>query len=154
MLAVAAIVLSPARSAAQHQVPSVGVGRAVAQVGAGMVAMPIGFVGGGLATRWAAARLGASDDRASSLGLAGAYVSAACLTAAGPTLVGGGPHGRGNYFAALGGTVVGGAGSVLLVRLNRAGDAGSVVRILSLIAVVALPSVGATVGYNLSRRYR
>jgi hypothetical protein len=154
MLTAVAIVLSAAPVAAQRQVPPVGVGRAVAQVGAGVIAMPIGFVGGGLATRWAATRLGASEDRASSIASIGAYASAAALTAAGPTLVGGGPHGRGNYFAALGGTVVGGVGSVLLVHLNQAVDAGSVLRIVSLVGVVALPSVGATVGYNLSRRYK
>ena len=122
-------------------------------MGVGVLAMPIGFVGGGLATRWVATRLGASDDHASSIASVGAYVSAAALTAAGPTLVGGGPHARGNYFAALGGTVVGGAGSFLLVRLNRAVDAGGVVRVLSLVGVVLLPSAGATVGYNLSRKY-
>jgi hypothetical protein len=49
---------------------------------------------------------------------------------------------------------VGGTGSVALVRLNRAVDAGGVARVLSLIGVVILPSVGATVGYNLTRGYR
>lgn len=116
--------------------------------------MPIGFIGGGLATRWTANRLGASEDAASTVALIGAYSGAALATAAGPTLVGAGPHAHGSYFAALGGAVVGGAGSVLLVRLNRAGDAGSVIRIISFIGVAMLPSVGASVGYNLSRRYR
>jgi hypothetical protein len=150
----AVVLLSPRGASAQRRVPTVGVGRAAAQIGAGVLAMPVGFLGGGLATRWVANRLGATPDRASSVALVGAYASAAFATAAGPTLVGGGPHASGSYFGALGGAVVGGAGSVGLARLNRLGDAGGVARVLSLVGVVILPSVGATLGYNLTRGYR
>jgi hypothetical protein len=150
----ALVLLTPRRACAQQRVPAVGIGRAAAQIGAGVLAMPVGFIGGGLATRWVATRFGATSDGASSIGLAGAYAAAGFATAAGPTLVGGGPHASGSYFGALGGAVVGGAGSVALVRLNRAGDAGSVLRMLSLVGVVVLPSVGATLGYNLTRGYR
>jgi hypothetical protein len=150
----AVVLLSPQRIRAQQRVPEVGIGRAAAQIGAGVLAMPIGFVGGGLATRWVANRFGATSEGASSIALAGAYAGAGFATAAGPTLVGGGPHASGSYFGALGGAVVGGVGSVALVRLNRAGDAGGVLRVLSLIGVVILPSVGATLGYNLTRGYR
>lgn len=146
--------LLSARSATAQHVPAPSAGRVAAQVGVGVVAMPIGFIGGGLATRWVANRFGASPDGASDAGLAGAYVSAVFATAAGPTLVGAGPHGSGSYFGALGGAVVGGAGSFALVRLNRLGDAGGVLRVLSLIGVVILPSAGATLGYDLTRRYR
>jgi hypothetical protein len=154
LLAVSGAVVSGGRAQGQRSPPPVGLGRAVAQTGAALLAMPLGFVGGGLASRWAATRIGASDDRASDVGLVGAYAGGALATAAGPTLVGGGPHARGTYLAALGGTVVGGAGSLLLVHLNRAGDAGAVLRVVSAVGVVMLPSIGATVGYNLSRRYR
>jgi hypothetical protein len=149
----ATLLLSP-RSATAQQVPAPSAGRVAAQVGVGLVAMPIGFIGGGLATRWVANRFGASPDAASSAGLAGAYVSAAFATAAGPTLVGAGPHASGSYFGALGGAVAGGAGSFALVRLNRLGDAGGVLRVLSFVGVVILPSAGATLGYDLTRRYR
>lgn len=149
-----ATLLLSARSVHAQQVPAPSAGRVAAQVGVGVVAMPIGFIGGGLATRWVANRFGASPDRASDAGLAGAYVSAVFATAAGPTLVGAGPHASGSYFGALGGAVVGGAGSFALVRLNRLGDAGGVLRVLSLIGVVILPSAGATLGYDLTRRYR
>jgi hypothetical protein len=149
-----ATLLLSARSATAQQVPAPSAGRVAAQVGVGVVAMPIGFIGGGLATRWVATRFGASPDGASSAGLTGAYVSAVFATAAGPTLVGGGPHSSGSYFGALGGALVGGAGSFALVRLNRLGDAGGVLRVLSLIGVVILPSAGATLGYDLTRRYR
>jgi len=151
---IGAVLLTSQVAAAQHRVPAVGIGRGAAQVGAGLVAMPVGFIGGGLATRWVADRFGATADGVSTIALVGAYTSAAFATAAGPTLVGGGPHASGSYFGALGGAVVGGAGSVALVRLNRLGDAGGVARILSLIGVVILPSVGATVGYDLTRGYR
>ncbi len=148
-----ATLLLSSRATAQ-QVPAPSAGRVAAQASVGVVAMPIGFIGGGLATRWVADRFGASPDGASSAGLAGAYVSAAFSTAAGPALVGAGPHASGSYFGALGGAVVGGAGSFALVRLNRLGDAGGVLRVLSFVAVVILPSAGATLGYDLTRRYR
>jgi hypothetical protein len=138
---------------AQQRPPDVTAGRAIGQTAAGVVAMPIGFVGGGLAARWAAHRFGSSDNAASNAGLVGAYSVAALATAAGPTLVGGGPHATGSYPAALAGTVVGGVGSVLLIRLNRAVDTGPMLRILSGAGVVLLPAIGATVGYNWSRRY-
>jgi hypothetical protein len=145
------VMVCATRASAQRQVAPVGAGRAAAQIGAGALGMPIGFLGGGLATRWAAAHLGASADRASSAAVVGAYVGAAAVTAVGPTLVGGGSRAHGSYFAALAGAAVGGAGSVLLVRLNRANDMGSVLRVISFVGVLMLPSVGATVGYNLSR---
>jgi hypothetical protein len=147
------LLLSPPSANAQH-VPPPSAGRVAAQAGVGVVAMPIGFIGGGLATRWVANRTGASSDGASSAGLVGAYVTAAFATAAGPTLVGGGPHASGSYFGALAGAVAGGAASFGLVRLNRLGDAGGVLRVLSLVGVVILPSAGATAGYNLTRSYR
>lgn len=150
-VAAALLALCASQVSAQRQVAPVGAGRAAAQIGAGVLGMPIGFLGGGLATRWAATRLGASADRASAAAVVGAYAGAAAATAAGPTLVGGGSRGHGSYFAALAGAAVGGAGSVLLVRLNRANDTGSVLRVISFVGVLVLPSVGATVGYNLSR---
>ena len=138
---------------AQQRPPDVTAGRTIGQGAAGLVAMPVGFVGGGLATRWAAHRFGSSDDAASKAGLVGAYSVAALTTAAGPTIVGGGPHASGSYPAALAGTVVGGVGSILLVQLNRTVNTGPVLRIVSAAGVVLLPAIGATVGYDWSRRY-
>jgi len=138
---------------AQQRPPDVSAGRAIGQGAAGLVAMPIGFIGGGLATRWAAHRFGSSDDAASKAALVGAYSAAALTTAAGPTIVGGGPHVTGSYPAALAGTVVGGVGSILLVRLNRTVNTGPVLRIISAAGVILLPAIGATVGYDWSRRY-
>ena len=150
-MSVSLVAVTPAD--AQQEPPPVEASHAAAQVGAGILGTTAGFVGGGLATRWVATRLGASDNSASSIALAGAYSTGALLTAAGPTLVGPGPHAQGSYWAALGGAAVGGLGSVLLIKLNHAVDLGHFPRIIGAIAVVALPSIGATIGYNLSRRY-
>ena len=87
---------------------------AAAQVGAGLLGTTVGFFGGGgLATRGIATALGSSDNQASSIAMVGAYSEcAALLTAAGPTLVGPGSHAQASYWAALGGTAVGGLGSI------------------------------------------
>jgi hypothetical protein len=135
------------------QAPPLSAGRAAAQVGAGLSGTTVGFFGGGLATRGVATVLGSSDNQASSIGLVGAYSASALLTAAGPTLVGPGPNAQASYWAALGGTAVGGLGSILLIKLNHAVDLGHIPRIIGGVLVAALPSIGATIGYNLSRRY-
>jgi hypothetical protein len=136
---------------AQRPAP-VGFGRAVGQTAVGATGTALGFVAGGLATRWVASRwAGASEDRASSIAMAGAYVGSALATASGPTIVGPGSPVRGTYWAALAGATAGGVGSFLVIHLNRAVDLGTIPRILSTVAVVALPAIGATVGYNLSR---
>jgi len=115
----------------------------------------LGFLAGGFTTRWIASHwLGASEDRASSIALGGAFAGTALATAAGPTIVGAGPHARSTYWAAIAGSAAGGLGSFLLVRINRAVDLGTVPRFVGAIAVVTLPAVGATVGYTMSRRYR
>jgi hypothetical protein len=143
--------------AAQDDTPPVTGLRLAAEVGLGVVGTPIGFVSGGLLTRWAARRLGASDQRASDAAYAGAWVGAALVTAVGPTLVGSQGRATGSYGAALAGTVAGGLGSYLLVRLfNRdEGDDRPCTLLCSAAAVgvFILPGVGATVGFNLSRRY-
>jgi len=152
----AILLLLPIPAAAQRDVPSLGAGRIAAQVGAGILATPLGFVAGGVATEWMAERFGVADPEASRVALAGAWTSAALVTAAMPALIGARGPGRGSYAAALGGTLAGGAGSYLLVRLNdREGDDRPPCRLacsLAAAAVFVLPSVGATVGYNLSRR--
>ena len=140
---------------AQQQPPPIGFGHAVGQTAVGVLGTPIGFVAGGLTTRWVAEHwLGVSDDGASTPAMVGGYVGAAALTATGPVIVGPGPHARGSYWASLGGAAVGGVGSFLLVRLNRAVDLGTVPRFIGAVAVFTLPAIGATVGYNLSRKYR
>jgi hypothetical protein len=158
--ALAAVLFAAPNASAQGDPPALGAGRVGAQVALGVPAGAVGYVAGGLATRWVARRLGASDGRASQLAERGAYAGVAALTAVPPTLLGARGPGSGRYVAALGGAVAGGLGSVLVVRLGRAryGDRDGQERPctvgckLAAVAAFTLPSVGATVGYNLSRR--
>ena len=158
--AVLGIALTAALAGAQQasdETPPLQAGRIAGQVALGTVGTLGGFIGGGLATRWAARRMGASQERASRLAYVGAWSTSALATAGGATLLG--RHGpvTGSYTAALGGTLVGGLGSYLLVRLcdnegagSRCGPLGGVAGL----AVFLLPSIGATVGFNASREYR
>jgi hypothetical protein len=154
MALIAGLTVAGTRLNAQQQPPAISAGRAVAQGAAGLLGTPVGFVAGGLGARWSATRLGASEDGASSAGAVGGYVGAALATAAGPALVGPGSRATGSYWAALGGAAAGGIGSFLIARLNRGVDLGTVPRLISTVLVVALPAAGATVVYDLSRRYR
>jgi len=135
--------------------PSISAGRAAAQVGVGVIATPVGFIGGGLAARWLAGHvLGAPDDGGTLAGTIGGYTGGVLLTAVAPVIIGPGPHASGNYAAAVAGSIAGGVGSFLLIRLNRAVDLGTIPRLLGAVVVFALPASGAAAGYDLSRRRR
>jgi len=132
--------------------------RVVAQVGSGVVLTPVGFIGGGLATRSVARAVGANETQASDAAYVGAWTTAALTTAAGPSLVGARGPGHGSYASAFVGTLVGGAASFALVRINkRLADRGGEAHpcrlfcAISGVAVFVLPSIGATVGYDMSR---
>jgi hypothetical protein len=148
---------SPARAQGSRDVPSLGAGRVAGQVATGLVLGPVGYVGGGLATRFVVRRLGGTEGTASAAAQKGTYAGVALATAAGPALIGARGPGHGNYFAALGGATVGMFGTALVARLNRTPDDQPLppCRLkcrVSAAAAFLLPSVGATVGYNLSRR--
>jgi hypothetical protein len=159
-VALAALATAVRPAAAQGDPPSLGAGRVGAQVALGVPAGAVGYVAGGLATRWVARRFGATDGEASRLAHGGTYVGIAFFTAAPPALVGARGPGSGRYLAAVGGAGAGELASALVARAGRAryGDRGGRERpctagckLLGAAAFV-LPSVGATVGYNLSRR--
>lgn len=140
-----------------REVRSLATTRVVAQVGTGVLLGPLGYVGGGLGTRYVARRLGASQGTASYLAEKAAYVGTAAATAAGPSLVGARGPGHGSYFGALGGATVGMFGSALVARLNRpAPDRPDppcrLVCRVSAFAAFTLPAIGGTLGYNLTRR--
>lgn len=156
LLSTAALVLAPCAVAAQS-LPALGAGRVAAQIATGTVATPIGFVGGGIATKRIARALGAREHVVERAAYTGAYTTAALAAAAGPALIGARGSGHGSYWAGVGGAVVGGLGSALVKRLHdRAPD--DVPRpchlacIVAATAIVALPSIGATVAYDASRR--
>ena len=156
-LALAAVPGAPRAARAQDRTPPLSGLRVAGEVGLGLAGTPVGFVAGGLATRWVANRFGATEERASSVAMVGAWTGAALATAAGPTLIGTRGRTTGSYAAAVGGAVAGGLGSLLLIKLNtRGGRAGGPCGFfcsVSAVSVFLLPSVGATVGFNMSRRY-
>ncbi len=161
LAAVAVVTLAAVRPAgAQDRPPALGAGRVGAQVALGVPAGAVGYVAGGLATRFVARRLGASEGEASQLAEKGTYVGIALFTAVPPALVGARGPGRGRYVAAVGGAAAGELASALVARVGRRwyGDRDGRerpctlgCRTLGALAFV-LPSVGATAGYNLSRR--
>lgn len=160
----ASLLLLPRVSRAQSAVEgdddpaALGAARVAGQLATGVLGTPVGFVAGGIGTRWVARSFGAKDETAATWGYIGAWTGSALTTAVGPTLVGSRGAPTGSYAAAVGGAIVGGLGSWLLVRLNDRDDGTSgpchLRCILSTAAIVVLPSVGATVAFDLTRRYR
>jgi MFS family permease len=131
--------------------------RTAAQVGAGTLGTPIGFIAVGVLTDKIFESMGRDDDVTSRISLGAAYAGGALGAAAGPSLIGARGPGSGRFVAAVGGAAVGGLASWAIVRLvDRDGDepprGGRVGSTLAGIAVAMLPSVGATIGYNMSRR--
>src|SRR5690606_5921439 len=77
------------------------------QVALGTLATPVGYVGGGLATRWIATRLGVSDDAARRAAYVGAYAVSTLATAATVEYLGRTGRVAGSFPATIGGTVAG-----------------------------------------------
>ncbi|MDF1505323.1 hypothetical protein [Roseisolibacter sp. H3M3-2] len=149
-----------AQDAAPRDVRSLAPTRVAAQVGAGALLTPVGFVTLGVLTDTFFERLGRDDATTSAISLGAAYAGGARGAAAGPALIGARGPGRGRFVAAVVGAAAGGLASWALVRLvdrdddddDRPPRGGRVVAAVAGAAVFLLPSVGATVGYNLSRR--
>lgn len=124
----------------------------------GTLATPVGFVGGGLATRWAASRLGASEDAARKAAYVGAYTGAALTTAATVEYLGRTGRVSGSFPVTLGGAVAGELASWGIVELGRElfSDSPECNVFCSLLGASAfvMPSVGATLGHALSRDWR
>jgi hypothetical protein len=162
LTAAALLAAPPAALAAQQAVAGgdarpLSPARVAAQVTAGTLATPIGFVAVGVLTDTFLERTGNDGDLGSQIALGAAYAGGALGAAAGPALVGARGPGRGSYWAAVGGAAAGGLASWGLVRLvDRDGGepsrGGRIVAAVAGAAVFMLPSVGATVAYNLSRR--
>ena len=140
--------------ASRTAVPSLTGGVIAAEFTSGVLGGMVGFVGGGLATQRIARWRGSDDDHVSRAAYVGALSGAALMTAAGPALFGsrGGVHG--SYPVAVGGAVAGGVVSALIRRIGKSGVLGDrgPVAIVAAAAILALPSVGATIAYNGSRR--
>ncbi len=154
LLAVAAAFLPPSALAqGRTDPPSLSSARVTAQVLGGTVAGPVAFFGGGIATKRVARAFGADDERAGRAAYVGAYASTWLATAAVPALVGR----DGKFPAALGGSALGMLAAAGLVRVGNwryDGDrreCGPLCWTMGAL-VFALPSIGATVAYDQSRR--
>lgn len=128
------------------------------QVALGTLATPVGYVGGGLTTRWAASRVGAGEDAARRVAYVGAFAGAALTTATTVHYLGRTGRVSGDFPATVGGAVVGQFASWGVVELGRAlyRDAPTcnvLCRTLGISAFV-LPSIGATVGHAVTRDWR
>lgn len=113
----------------------------------------MGFLGLGHGAERLAEKLGWPEERAARAGYIGAYTGAWLGAASGPILVGK----DGRAVAALGGSLAGMAGAVLTSRLgnwrydeDRHG-CGPLCWTLGAVTI-ALPSIGATIAYNASRK--
>jgi hypothetical protein len=155
-----ALLALPAGAMAQRaSLPAQGAGRVAAQVTVGTLAEPIGFVGGGLAFRAVARRLRLEEDDASRMADVGAGIGTALGAATAVALIGARGPGAGTFAAAAGGAALGAGLSGVLILVNRKTDVTPakpchITCILTTTAIATLPSIGATVAYNASRRHR
>lgn len=134
-------------------VPSLSAARVTGQIVGGTLVAPVAFIGGGILTKRVALKLGADEERAGKAAYVGAYTSTWLATAAVPALIGR----DGRFPAALGGSALGMLASLGVVKIGNwryDGDrrACDVLCWTLGALVVALPSVGATVLYDQSRR--
>lgn len=154
-LSLLALVMAGAASRVQAQdgAPSLSAARVTAQVVAGTVAAPVAFFGAGIATKRIAKAMGADDDRAGRAAYIAAYTSTWLATAAVPAAIGR----DGKFPAALGGSALGMLAGAGLVRVGNwrydadRRECGALCWTMGAL-VFALPSIGATVVYNQSRR--
>lgn len=151
LLALAVVV--PQGVAAQDDAPSLSNAQVAAQVVVGTLATPVAFFGVGGATKRVALAMGVSDDGAGRAAYVAAYGATWLTAAAAPAAIGG----DGRFPAALGGSALGmllakGVVAIGNWRYDADRRACGVLCWTLGAAVVALPSVGATIAYDRSRR--
>ncbi|MGQ0646510.1 MAG: hypothetical protein ACT4P7_03005 [Gemmatimonadaceae bacterium] len=138
---------------AESGTPSLSAARVTGQIALGTVLTPVAFLGAGWVSDRMAERWGWSEERSSTVGYVSAYSATWLAASAGPALVGR----DGKFAAALGGSLAGMGAAVVSARLgNLLWDADRRrcgVGCWTLGALtVALPSIGATLAYNASRK--
>lgn len=146
---------APVTAAAQGEAepPPLSAARVAGQVALGGVLTPVAFLGAGWAADRITTGLGWSEEAASRAGYITAYSASWAAAAAGPALVGR----DGKFSAALGGSLAGFGAAWLTVKLGNLiwddGRRSCGIACWTLGAVtIALPSIGATIAYNASRR--
>jgi len=152
LLAISALLLVARTAAAQA--PRLGAGRVAAQIATGTLGGAAAFLGGGLLTRSFVRQRGSDDEAASRPAFLGALVGMTLLTPVGPATLGN-HQGAGSYLAAQGGALAGGVASALLIVGGRSRILDcrlcAPLRLASGIAIALLPSVGATIAYDVTR---
>jgi hypothetical protein len=136
-----------------NEPPALSNGAVAGQVATGTLGTLVGFVGGGVTTRWIARRLGVSEDNAVRVASVGAFVGVSTVTPVGPALIGSRGDASGSYGSAIVGAAAGalvGLGVKELGKRGAFGGSGPVAWVAGLV-IAALPSVGATVAYNATR---
>lgn len=143
----------PARAAIGQAPAPVSTLRAAGQIGMGAVLTPVGFFGSGWATKELSRSMGVRDTTAARAAYIAAYTGAWLAAASGAVAVGR----DGKPSRALLGSLAGLGGAFLTTQLGNAlydddrRDCGVGCWTLGLVTVV-LPSLGATIAYNASRR--
>lgn len=136
-----------------NEAPTLSNGAVAGQIATGTLGTVVGFIGGGVTTRWLARRLGVNEDHASRVAWFGAFVGVATVTPVGPSLIGSRGDVSGSYGSGVGGAAAGAIVSLGVKELGKRGvfgDSGVGTWIAGLV-VAALPSVGATIAYNATR---
>ena len=130
----------------QAQKQPAGTGRIIGETAAGLVVMPVAFaVGYTIGSGFHPGR--GQSNGGVALGLTGALLG----PAVGVNLVGNGGPSRGNFAATVGGAAVGyGALYFALPLATKVNP--KPLKIAAIIAAFALPAVGATAGYNATRK--
>ena len=136
-----------------NEPPALTGGAVAGQIATGTLGTLVGFVGGGVTTRWIARRLGVSEDNAGRIASVGAFVGVSTVTPVGPALIGSRGDARGSYGSAIGGAAAGalvGLGVKELGKRGAFGGSGPIAWVAGLV-IATLPSVGATIAYNGTR---
>jgi hypothetical protein len=134
-----------AATSLQAQKQPVSAGRIIGETAAGLIAAPLGFAIG--YTVGSGFRPHGSSNTGVAVGFAGALLGPATAVSA----VGSGGPSRGNYAATVGGAAAGyGAMYFALPAAMRVGP--TKLKIPAIIAAFALPAVGATIAYNVTRK--
>lgn len=154
-------VLAPAPARAQQERPPLSAGRVTGEIAAGTYSGIGGFIVGRFVGERAGDVIGvSSEDTRKRLGYAGGVIGGGLATAGVVFAIGNIGDQTGEFDATYLGT---GVGFVAALGLSRAllGPAGrprsgmsTAARWAAANVIAALPAIGATIGFNSSRRYR
>lgn len=141
LLSLAALALSA--TGVQAQKPPVSAGRVIGEIAAGTLGAPIGFLAG--YTVGSGFRPHGSSNTGVAVGFAGALLGPAVAVhaAAGPT--------HGNFGATVGGTAIGYAVAIVAFPIARKIPFEKL-KWTTTLATFLLPSIGATIAYNATRK--